>query len=91
VARLERALVSFFLDTHTQSNGYTEMAVPFIVGRSTLEGTGQLPKFEHDLFQASGCFGARGGGDNHHCWRHTSDTQTPPLALKLGCRCLVLG
>ena len=52
VARLERALISYFLDFHT-SRGYQEVSVPFIVSRSTLEGTGQLPKFEEDLFKVS--------------------------------------
>lgn len=50
VARLERALSQFFLDMHTNSHGYTEVSVPYIVGRSSLEGTSQLPKFEEDLF-----------------------------------------
>ena len=45
IARLERALIQFFLDTHS-SKGYTEVSVPYIVSRSVLEGTGQLPKFE---------------------------------------------
>ena len=53
IARLERALVQFFLDRHSEENGYTEMAVPYIVGRSVLEGTGQLPKFEEDLFKVN--------------------------------------
>jgi len=53
VARLERALANFFLDMHVQEHGYTECAVPYIVGRSALEGTGQLPKFEEDLFRLS--------------------------------------
>jgi seryl-tRNA synthetase len=52
IARLERALISYFLDFHT-SRGYEEISVPFIVSRSTLEGTGQLPKFEDDLFKVS--------------------------------------
>jgi seryl-tRNA synthetase len=52
VARLERALIAYFLDFHT-SRGYEEISVPFIVSRSTLEGTGQLPKFEDDLFKVS--------------------------------------
>lgn len=51
VARLERALSQFFLDLHTTQHGYTELSVPFIVSRSTLEGTSQLPKFEEDLFK----------------------------------------
>jgi len=52
VARLERALVSFFLDQHAEA-GYVEHSVPFIVGRSVLQGTGQLPKFEDDLFKVN--------------------------------------
>lgn len=52
IARLERALTQYFLDFHAQ-RGYTEVAVPFIVSRSTLEGTGQLPKFEDDLFKVN--------------------------------------
>jgi len=51
VARLERALGQFMLDTHTGQHGYTEMSVPLFASRSTLEGTGQLPKFEPDLFK----------------------------------------
>lgn len=50
IAKLERALVQFFLDSAAEK-GYTEYAVPFLVGRSVLEGTGQLPKFEDDLFK----------------------------------------
>lgn len=51
VARLERALINFFVDTHTEQHGYTEVTVPYIVGGSALQGTGQLPKFEEDLFK----------------------------------------
>lgn len=51
VARLERAISSFFLDMHINDNGYTEVSVPYVVGRSALEGTSQLPKFEDDLFR----------------------------------------
>lgn len=50
VARLERALCQFFMDIHTMEHGYTEVSVPYVVGRSSLEGTSQLPKFEEDLF-----------------------------------------
>ncbi|HKV10145.1 MAG TPA: serine--tRNA ligase, partial [Thermoanaerobaculia bacterium] len=53
-ARLERALISFMLDLHTQSHGYTEILPPFMVNRETLIGTGQLPKFEQDLFHLEG-------------------------------------
>ena len=53
-ARLERALVSFMLDLHTLEHGYTEVLPPFIVNRDSLVGTGQLPKFEQDLFHLEG-------------------------------------
>ena len=49
-ARLERAIISFFLDTHTE-NGYTEVLPPFMVNRASMTGTGQLPKFEEDAFK----------------------------------------
>lgn len=49
-ARLERALIQFMLDTHTK-NGYLEILPPFLVNRSSLTGTGQLPKFEEDVFR----------------------------------------
>ena len=50
IARLERAIAMFFLDLHTNEHGYTEVSVPYLVGRSALEGTSQLPKFQEDLF-----------------------------------------
>ncbi|MGE0582845.1 MAG: serine--tRNA ligase [Steroidobacteraceae bacterium] len=50
VARLHRALTQFMLDLHTREHGYTEVYVPYLVSRATLTGTGQLPKFEQDLF-----------------------------------------
>lgn len=53
-ARLERALISFMLDLHTLEHGYTEVLPPFIVNRDSLVGTGQLPKFEQDLFHLEG-------------------------------------
>lgn len=53
LARLNRALVQFMLDTHT-AKGYTEMYVPYIVNADSLQGTGQLPKFEEDLFKLRG-------------------------------------
>ena len=49
-ARLERAVINFFLDTHTK-NGYTEIFPPFMVNRKSMTGTGQLPKFEEDAFK----------------------------------------
>jgi len=53
-ARLERALISFMLDLHTGRHGYTEVLPPFIANRDSLVGTGQLPKFEQDLFHLEG-------------------------------------
>lgn len=50
-ARLERALVNFFLDRHTRHEGYIEVCPPYMVNRATMTGTGQLPKFEEDLFK----------------------------------------
>lgn len=52
-ARLERALISFMLDTHTTEHGYTEHLTPFIVRREICEGTGQLPKFEEDMYKTT--------------------------------------
>ncbi|MEZ5534349.1 MAG: serine--tRNA ligase [Thiolinea sp.] len=51
MARLHRALIQFMLDTHTQQHGYREMYVPYMVNADSLQGTGQLPKFEEDLFK----------------------------------------
>ena len=50
IARLHRALAQFMLDTHIQEHGYTEVYVPYLVNADCLRGTGQLPKFEEDLF-----------------------------------------
>jgi len=52
-ARLERALISYFLDTHTEKHGYTEILPPYMVNRLSMTGTGQLPKFEEDAFKIS--------------------------------------
>ncbi|MGL5055949.1 MAG: serine--tRNA ligase [Fusobacteriaceae bacterium] len=52
-ARLERALINFMLDTHTTEHGYTEHLTPFIVKREICEGTGQLPKFEEDMYKTT--------------------------------------
>jgi len=49
-AKIERALINFMLDMHTREHGYEEMIPPFMVNRDTMRGTGQLPKFEEDLF-----------------------------------------
>ncbi|MBW2603943.1 MAG: serine--tRNA ligase [Deltaproteobacteria bacterium] len=53
-ARLERALINFMLDIHTTKHGYKEILPPFIVNRDSMTGTGQLPKFEEDLFKLQG-------------------------------------
>lgn len=52
-ARLERALINFMLDKHTTEHGYTEMLPPFLVNSESFVGTGQLPKFEDDLFKVN--------------------------------------
>jgi seryl-tRNA synthetase len=53
-ARLERALINFMLDLHTTEHGYTEILPPFMVNSDSMRGTGQLPKFEEELFKVSG-------------------------------------
>jgi seryl-tRNA synthetase len=53
-ARLERALIDFMLDLHTREHGYTEVQPPFLVSSKALTGTGNLPKFEQDLFKIAG-------------------------------------
>jgi seryl-tRNA synthetase len=53
-ARLSRALINFMLDLHTREHGYREMEPPFLVNSAALTGTGQLPKFEQDLFKIAG-------------------------------------
>ncbi len=54
LARLHRALIDFMLDTHAEEHGYQELYVPYLVGPEALRGTGQLPKFEEDLFKMQG-------------------------------------
>jgi seryl-tRNA synthetase len=56
VARLHRALAQFMLDVHTTEHGYTEVYTPYLVNADSLRGTGQLPKFEEDLFKVSDDF-----------------------------------
>ena len=53
-ARLERAIINFFLNTHTEEHGYTEVLPPFMANRTSFIGTGQLPKFEEDMFKIEG-------------------------------------
>ncbi len=54
LARLHRALIQFMLETHTHQHGYREVYVPYLVNADSLRGTGQLPKFEEDLFRTCG-------------------------------------
>ena len=54
MARLQRALTQFMLDTHTEQHGYTEVYVPYLANADSLTGTGQLPKFEDDQFKTQG-------------------------------------
>ena len=54
LARMQRALIQFMLDVHTREHGYTEVYAPYLVNADSLRGTGQLPKFEADLFKLSG-------------------------------------
>ncbi|MBS3951432.1 MAG: serine--tRNA ligase [Methylomicrobium sp.] len=53
LARLQRAIIQLMLDTHTSEHGYTETYVPYLANAATLRGTGQLPKFEQDLFKVN--------------------------------------
>ncbi len=53
-AKLERAVVNYYLDTHTEKHGYTEIFPPFMVHRNSMVGTGQLPKFEEDAYKVAG-------------------------------------
>jgi seryl-tRNA synthetase len=59
LARLHRALAQFMLDTHTAEHGYTEVYVPYLVNPDSMFGTGQLPKFEDDLFRVPRADGSR--------------------------------
>ena len=67
IARLHRALAQFMLDLQTQQHGYTECYVPYVVNGESLRGTGQLPKFEGDLFAAK-----KGGQDGEAVPDHTA-------------------
>ncbi|MEK8050418.1 serine--tRNA ligase [Ideonella sp. DXS22W] len=61
IARLHRALAQFMLDTHTQKHGYTECYTPYMVNATAMRGTGQLPKFEQDLFHVTSGDGEASG------------------------------
>ncbi len=65
IARLHRALAQYMLDTHTDKHGYTECYTPYMVNADSLRGTGQLPKFEEDLFSVKKG-GAEGEGETFY-------------------------
>jgi len=66
LARLHRALAQFMLDTHTEQHGYTETYVPYMVNAESMRGTGQLPKFEEDLFRVPRAIGEEGEVKNFY-------------------------
>ncbi len=78
IARLHRALAQFMLDVQTQEHGYTECYVPYVVNADTLRGTGQLPKFEGDLFAA------KKGGQDSEIGIHHSHLCGKPCAAQHG-------
>jgi len=78
LARLHRALAQFMLDTHTQEHGYTETYVPYLVNRDSLRGTGQLPKFEEDLFSVH-AGGANPSGEAPAAGFHLIPTAEVPI------------
>jgi seryl-tRNA synthetase len=78
VARLHRALAHFMLDVQTEEHGYTECYTPYIVNGDTLRGTGQLPKFEEDLFAAK-----KGGQDGEAQPDHTALYLIPTAEVPL--------
>ncbi len=83
-ARLERALISFMLDTHTGKHGYTEVLPPFMVNSKSLYGTGQLPKFAEDLFRCSDAdadAAARGDYKDSDHWPHIPTAEVPVTNL----------
>ena len=71
IAHLQRALINFMIDTHVQEHGYEEVYVPYIVNKESLIGTGQLPKFEEDLFKI----------DNKNDFYLTSTAEVPVTNL----------
>ena len=71
IAHLQRALINFMIDTHVQEHGYEEVYVPYIVNKDSLIGTGQLPKFEEDLFKI----------DNKNDFYLTSTAEVPVTNL----------
>jgi seryl-tRNA synthetase len=81
IARLHRALAQFMLDVQTTQHGYTECYTPYIVNREVLEGTGQLPKFEDQMFQVvKGSEDGAGGGDEQQAVQYLISTSEITLA-----------
>ena len=81
IARMHRALAQFMLDTQTQEHGYTECYTPYIVNALTLKGTGQLPKFEEDLFATKK--GGQGQANDLTEGPPTTEAQADAAALYL--------
>ena len=77
VSRLHRALAQFMLDLHTSEHGYTEVYVPYLVQGQALLGTGQLPKFEEDLFKVTG----KTEGKTQHAFYLISTAEVPVTNL----------
>ena len=75
VSRLHRALAQFMLDLHTREHGYTEVYVPYLVQGQALLGTGQLPKFEDDLFKVTGKSESRAAQDGQASLAQARSTQ----------------
>jgi seryl-tRNA synthetase len=80
-ALLERALINFMLDVHTREHGYTEVLPPFLANSASFFGTGQLPKFEEDLFRVAGTDYYRPDGRAPD--EHRRDEILPELPLKM--------
>ena len=80
LAQLHRALISFMINLHTGKHGYTEVYVPYLVNAESLQGTGQLPKFEADLFKTS----LQGGDKSAHDWYLIPTGEVPVTNLVRG-------
>ncbi len=78
LARLHRALAQFMLDTHTEKHGYTETYVPYLVNADSMRGTGQLPKFEEDLFKVPFGLEEPSAAEQARIAKHGVDSLEPP-------------
>src|SRR6185312_292692 len=81
VSRLHRALAQYMLDLHSREHGYTEVYVPYLVQRQALLGTGQLPKFEEDLFKVSGKGEGEGEASSQHAFYLIPTAEVPVTNL----------